>query len=104
MLPPVTGASPSTARPSVDFPDPDSPTSPTTSPGAMSRVTPSRAFTDPAERPISRPNDDPLLAKCTDRSVSDRMGWSVATAVVVSGFIGDRHLFPLERRALLRGQ
>ncbi len=43
MLPPVTGASPSTARPRVDFPEPDSPTRPTVSPGRMSMETPFRA-------------------------------------------------------------
>ena len=33
MLPPVTGARPSTARPRVVLPEPDSPTRPTVSPG-----------------------------------------------------------------------
>jgi hypothetical protein len=40
MDPPVTGASPRIARPSVVLPDPDSPTRPTVSPGAMSIDTP----------------------------------------------------------------
>ena len=74
MLPPVTGARPSTDRPSVDLPEPDSPTSPTTSPGITSRFTPSSALTDPTERPNSRPTADPPRAKCTDRSVNDKIG------------------------------
>ncbi len=35
------------ARPVVDLPEPDSPTSPTRSAGLMSRLTPSTAFTGP---------------------------------------------------------
>lgn len=39
MRPDVTGASPRTARPIVVLPEPDSPTRPSVSPGAMSRLT-----------------------------------------------------------------
>ncbi len=43
MWPEWTGSSPTTARPIVVFPEPDSPTSPTTSPRLMDIVTPSTA-------------------------------------------------------------
>ena len=41
--PQLTGASPTAARASVDLPDPDSPTRPTTSPAGTVRLTPSTA-------------------------------------------------------------
>src|SRR5215204_4625152 len=42
-VPAVGGCRPTTALPIVDFPEPDSPTSPRVSPGAMSKLTPSTA-------------------------------------------------------------
>jgi hypothetical protein len=42
-VPDAGGCRPSTALPMVDFPDPDSPTRPTVSPGMMSKLTPSIA-------------------------------------------------------------
>ena len=50
IVPPVTGARPSTARPSVVLPEPDSPTSPTVSPARMSR----RHAVEDLERRASR--------------------------------------------------
>src|SRR5258708_16789284 len=44
MEPEATGTRPSTARASVDLPEPDSPTSPSVSFGIRSRSTPSSAF------------------------------------------------------------
>jgi hypothetical protein len=41
--PDVGGCRPSTALPMVDLPEPDSPTRPSVSPGAMSKLTPSTA-------------------------------------------------------------
>jgi hypothetical protein len=35
-------------NPVIDLPQPDSPTSPSTSPGASAKLTPSTAFTTPA--------------------------------------------------------
>src|SRR6185436_11903326 len=45
IFPAVGSISRRIARPKVDFPQPDSPTSPTVSPDSMSRLTPSTAFT-----------------------------------------------------------
>ncbi|CAB4890035.1 unannotated protein [freshwater metagenome] len=42
-VPSLTGSRPTAARPSVVLPDPDSPTSPTVSPGYTSNVMPSAA-------------------------------------------------------------
>ena len=44
-VPETGGGSCITARPVVDLPHPDSPTSPSVSPGAMSRLTPDTAWT-----------------------------------------------------------
>ena len=52
--PPVTLTSESTARESVVFPLPDSPTRPNTSPRCSVKVTPSTAFTDPVSWPSIR--------------------------------------------------
>ena len=41
----LAGVRPSAARASVDFPEPDSPTSPTASPAPTNRLTPSSART-----------------------------------------------------------
>src|SRR5690606_39111906 len=45
------GSSPSSPRPSVDLPQPDSPTSPSVSPGHRSKLTPSTARTGPDSVP-----------------------------------------------------
>ena len=45
IRPPDTGARPRMARPSVVLPEPDSPTTPSVSPGAMARLTPDTAVT-----------------------------------------------------------
>src|SRR6185312_7002719 len=55
MLPPLGSISRRMRRPSVLFPDPDSPTSPSVSPFAMSNDTPSTARTSPEAPP---PNMD----------------------------------------------
>ena len=56
MVPLSASSSRSRTRPSVDLPQPDSPTSPSTSPARMSRSTPSTART----APLVRPNDPDL--------------------------------------------
>ena len=48
---PTSARSPTTMRPSVDLPQPDSPTSPTTSPSAIARSTRSTACTTSSCRP-----------------------------------------------------
>ena len=53
MVPLSASSSRSRTRPRVDLPQPDSPTSPSTSPARMSRSTPSTARTEP----LVRPND-----------------------------------------------
>ena len=63
--PDVGGVSWSSARPSVDFPQPDSPTRPYVLPRGMLRSTPSTAFTWPTIRSKSTPR---LIGKCTFRS------------------------------------
>ena len=50
IRPPVSGVSPTAARASVDFPEPDSPTRPTIVPTGTTRSTPSTAVT-PRRRP-----------------------------------------------------
>src|SRR6266571_9222546 len=50
MVPDVGSRSRITARPMVDFPQPDSPTSPTVSPALTSRSRPSTAWTYPVVR------------------------------------------------------
>src|SRR5256885_356161 len=49
-VPPVGSSRRVTARPSVDLPQPDSPTRPTVSPALISRSTPSTAWTWPTVR------------------------------------------------------
>ena len=51
MVPEATGTSPSTALPSVDLPEPLSPTSATVSPGAMASVTSRSAVNGGLRRP-----------------------------------------------------
>ncbi len=56
MSPPVGFSAPTRIFASVDLPDPDSPTSASTSPRRSSRSTPSRAFSDVFCAPPNRPN------------------------------------------------
>src|SRR5699024_6489876 len=58
----VDGSRPRTARALTDLPDPDSPTTATTSPGCTSKLTPSTARTCPAS-----------VSKLTRRSCSERV-------------------------------
>ena len=53
--PDVGRVSCSTERPVVDFPQPDSPTSPSVSPGAMVKETPETAWTAPTRAADERP-------------------------------------------------
>src|SRR5450631_3701339 len=92
MLPAVGRTSPSSARPNVDLPDPDSPTMPRTSPGASSKFTPSTARTLPDELPTSRATALVRNAKSTCRSL---------TWINGSGFVGNGHLLAHERRAVV---
>ncbi len=62
--PDVGGYSPTIARPSVVLPQPDSPTTPSTSPARTSRLTPSTA----RSRAISRLNGPPRTGNSTDRA------------------------------------
>ena len=62
-------------RPVVDLPHPDSPTSPSVSPAAMSKLTPSTACT----RSTSRENTPPLTAKCLRRSREQGSGLAPAS-------------------------
>src|SRR5438067_2893 len=100
MLPLVALTKPNSARPSVDLPDPDSPTRPSTSPGASESDTPSTARTVPDERPISRAIAFVRNAKWTFRSVISTIGASavgvVVPAPVDSGLISYRNLLPFE--------
>src|SRR3954447_18994858 len=89
MISPLVGFTrPSNARPSVDLPEPDSPTSPSTSPGARSMLTPSMARTVPDELPTRRATALLRNAQCTSRAPMEPIG---------SGFIGHRDLLPPER-------
>src|SRR5689334_10543280 len=107
MLPLVARTRPSRARPSVDLPDPDSPTTPSTSPGARDSETPSTARTVPDERPTSRATALVRRAKWTFRSVISTSGAVPSTVVAlpasVSGLIGDPDLLPLERCPVVLG-
>ncbi len=58
--PAVGSISRSTSRPSVDLPQPDSPTTPSVSPGRSVRSTPSTARTAPLARPNSRAHREVL--------------------------------------------
>ena len=65
--PPVGSSSFDTTRPVVDLPQPDSPTSPSVSPGATENETPSTARTAPTCRWIKMPA---LIGKCFLRSLT----------------------------------
>src|SRR5476649_210149 len=76
-VPPVVGTSWSIVRASVDLPQPDSPTSPRTSPWRTESVTPSTALTDPVSRLTKKPV---WIGKWVLTSLSSRMfsvvvGW-----------------------------
>src|SRR5665811_2255064 len=64
MLPPVGSISRNIVRPTVDFPQPDSPTRPSVSPCAIEKLMPSTANTVPPAR-CNRPL---LIGKCFLRS------------------------------------
>src|SRR5690348_9316776 len=98
MLPLEVGARPRSARPSVVLPDPDSPTTPSTSPRARVRFTPSTALTTRPLSPSSRDSGFPDSSKWTARSSSsstvvDRSGSGVDA---VSGFVGNGDLLALQ--------
>src|SRR3954452_18492573 len=94
--PSAAGASPSSARPSVDLPLPLSPTSPTPSPRRSDNVTPSTARTVPVDRPKRRASASPPSWKRTDRSsISTTVGADRGDAGA-SGFVGNADLLPLE--------
>src|SRR5215218_6156183 len=99
MRPSVAGTRPRSARPNVDFPLPDSPTRPSTSPRLSDTLTPSTALTLRALRPSSRDRAPPCSWKWTARSstsstVSDRL---LGALDRTSGFVGNGDLLPLER-------
>src|SRR5579864_3867311 len=75
ILPPVTGSKAVINRASVDFPQPDSPTSPSASPRRISRSTPSTART---ARP---PLPNPTTGKCLYAPWTRSSTGSVRTAV-----------------------
>src|SRR6476646_5236824 len=107
MLPLVARTRPSRARPSVDLPEPDSPTRPSTSPGASDSETPSTARTVPEDRPTILARALARSAKWTFRSVISTSGApavSVAAPGSCSGFVGNGNLLPLQRRAVGVGQ
>ena len=68
-------------RPVVDLPEPDSPTRPSVSPGAMSKLTPSTACTTLASR-ASRP---PPTAKFLARSLTRSSGSVIARRISSAG-------------------
>src|SRR5262245_32879975 len=79
MVPDVGSISLTIMRAAVDLPQPDSPTSPSVSPGKTENEMPSTANTAPCRRPSSPPR----TAKCLTRSMTSRMGSTSA--------IGDLH-------------
>jgi hypothetical protein len=76
----VGGVSCRIARPSVDLPQPDSPTNPYVRPRGIARSTPSTAFTCPITLSKITPR---VIGKCTLRSVTDTSG--VASPIDGSG-------------------
>ena len=83
---PLVGSSSlrATQRPSVDFPQPDSPTSPSVSPRRILKLTPETACT----LATSRPSTPPRIGKrlCTSRTESStRSGGLRSSAVFVTG-------------------
>src|SRR5919204_6937801 len=78
MRPAVGSRSRMMARPSVDLPQPDSPTRPTVSPALISRSTPSTACTWPVVRCIN----PVAIGNHTLRSLTVTSGWSAVQAMV----------------------
>ena len=82
--------------PMVDLPQPDSPTSPSVSPLAIAKLTPSTAFTSPTRR-CSSP---PWIGKCFTRLSTSRTGRAHAAAPHAVDFpAGDRVASRRHRRA-----
>src|SRR3954453_15165521 len=100
MLPEVVGAGPSRARPRAVFPEPDSPTTPSTSPRARVRVTPSTAFTRRPLRPSRRARTPPWSWKWTASWSSSSTVADRSSVTVSLGFVGNSDLLPGQRRAL----
>ena len=73
--PPVGGSNPSSTRPSVDLPQPDSPTIPSTSPRLQVRSTPSSA---------GRRGRVPRIGKCTSSSRISNSGACVAVTTLTA--------------------
>src|SRR6476660_8115967 len=106
MLPELGRTSPSNARPRVDLPEPDSPTTPSTSPRARSKSTPSMACTMPDEPPRRRAAALVRSAYATRRSrtlISGSPATSSST-VVGSGFVGNSHLRSAQRLPVSDGE
>src|SRR5207302_2778826 len=72
----------SSSRASVDFPQPDSPTSPSVSPRATSKLTPSTART----APVARPKTDPPPS---GKSLVSLTAWSTGAATGGMGSAAD---------------
>src|SRR5262245_15722203 len=70
MVPEVGSISLTIMRAAVDLPQPDSPTTPSVSPGKTENDMPSTANTEPCRRP-NRPR---CTGKCLTRSMTSRMG------------------------------
>src|SRR5262245_39531265 len=70
MLPDVGSISLTIMRAAVDLPQPDSPTSPSVSPGNTENEMPSTANTEPCRRPKAPRR----TGKCLTRSTTSRMG------------------------------
>ena len=66
-------------RPVVDFPQPDSPTSPRVSPAMMSNEMPSTAWT----RATSREKSPPLMGKYLTRFLTRRRGSAMALPLIL---------------------
>ncbi len=84
MLPPVGSISRSTVRPTVDLPQPDSPTRPSVSPARIEKLTPSTANTVPA----ARCNSPLRTGKCFLRSRTSSTAGADASAMAVTEQFG----------------
>ena len=75
MWPRVGSMARRTSRPVVVLPQPDSPTSPSVSPGSMAKLTPSTAWTTRGVRPgHSAARGLPRIGKCLTRSATSSSG------------------------------
>src|SRR5687768_10804701 len=81
-LPEVMSSMRSTARPVVDLPQPDSPTSPRVSPRRTVKLMPSTAFTVPTRRLARMPD---VIGKWTLRSSTVRTGSGSETGMEEAG-------------------